>query len=142
LRAHLAALNLEETRGYVHRRLQLAGNKNPAELFPVEAIAEVHRQSRGFPRLINTLCEGALIHGYAKQACSVTPEMIEEIASNFRLNVIHPSKDRNKNDGHSREIEKAARTLLDLYAHLREARESSADIRMTTTGGVKHEPYF
>src|SRR5579863_660544 len=48
LRSHLSALNLEETRGYVQCRLQLAGNTNPDQLFPIETILALHRQSQGF----------------------------------------------------------------------------------------------
>src|SRR5271163_2898508 len=57
LRSHLASLSLEETQGYIYCRLQLAGSTSPAQLFPMETVLEVHRQSLGFPRLINTLCE-------------------------------------------------------------------------------------
>lgn len=132
LRTHLAALDLEETQGYIYRRLQLAGSANPAQLLPMDAIVEVHRQSRGYPRLINTLCENALIHGYAKQSVSISPEIIREIAADFRLNVVHPSKDEfTMQDGPSTDIERAARTLLDFYAHLRSAQESAADFKMT-----------
>src|SRR5579872_4768383 len=73
LRSHLKNLDLEETRGYVYRRLEIAGCSNPPEIFPIGTIAELHRQSRGFPRLINTLCENALIHGYARQLRSISP---------------------------------------------------------------------
>src|SRR5271157_5646935 len=55
LRSHLAALDLEETTGYIERRLQLAGSSDPGLLFPIETIAAVHRHSRGIPRLINTI---------------------------------------------------------------------------------------
>ena len=92
LRSHLGALDLEETCGYVYRRLQIAGNTNPAEIFPMETIVELHTQSRGYPRLINTLCENALIHGYASQTRSISPEVIDEIAADFRLNVVRPPK--------------------------------------------------
>src|SRR4051794_40462276 len=74
LRSHLNALDLEETCGYVYRRLHIAGNTNPAEVFPMETIIELHRQSQGYPRLVNTLCENALIHGYARQLRTISPE--------------------------------------------------------------------
>jgi len=138
LRSHLAALDLEEMRGYIYCRLQLAGNTNPAQLFPMDTVLEVHRQSRGFPRLVNTLCENALIHGYAKQAQSITPEIIQEIAGDFRLNVVHPSAVAPEPQERSGEIERAARTLLDLYSYLRNAQDSDADLRMTIGTGVKN----
>jgi len=154
LRSHLGALDLEETQGYIYCRLQLAGSTNPAQLFPMETILEVHRQSGGFPRLINTLCENALIHGYAKQLLSISPEIIAEIAADFRLNVRHSSisnpaisnpamADSDLPGERSTEVERAARTLLDLYAYLRTAQESGADLRIPLgAGGRKNEPYI
>jgi general secretion pathway protein A len=144
LRSHLSSLTLEETQGYVYCRLQLAGATNPEQLFPMETVLELHRQSRGYPRLLNTLCENALIHGYAKQARSIVPEIIEEIAADFRLNVVHPSATKAALPGErSGEVERAARTLLDLYSHLRNAQESGADLRMPVGAGArKNEPYI
>jgi len=137
LRSHLSALDLEETRGYIYRRLQLAGNANPAQVFPMESVFEVHRQSRGFPRLINTLCENALIHGYANQLRSVGPQIIAEIAADFRLNVIHPEKTATR--GNSAEVEQAAKTLLDLYAHLRNEQENDTNLRMIVGSGARRQ---
>jgi len=143
LRSHLGALDLDETRGYVYCRLQLAGHANPSQLFPMDTILELHRQSRGFPRLLNTLCENGLINGYAKQSRSITPEIIEEIAEDFRLNVVHPTVGQAMQGESSGEIERAARTLLDLYAYLRNAQESGADLRIAVGAGArKNEPYI
>jgi general secretion pathway protein A len=135
LRSHLGALDLGETMGYIYWRLQLAGHTQPSELFPLDTVFEVHRQSRGLPRLINTLCENALIHGYAKQSGAMSPGIIDEIATDFRLNIVHPSKDVER-DGHSAKVEEAAKTLLDLYAHLRSEQERDASLRMVVAGGV------
>ena len=144
LRAHLGSLDLEETCGYVYRRLQIAGNTTPAEIFPMETIVELHTQSRGYPRLINTLCENALIHGYASQTRSISPEVIDEIAADFRLNVVRPPKaEREKAADGSTDVARAARTLLDLYEHLKGGQGSRADLRMMVgTGARKNEPYI
>jgi len=144
LRSHLGPLDLDETGGYIECRLRLAGHTNPVEVFAAETILEVHRQSRGFPRLINTLCENALIHGYASQSENITPKMIAEIAADFRLNVVHPPAiTRAGSDGHSAEVERAARTLLDLYASLRNVQELEPELRMTVGAGArKDEPYI
>ncbi len=144
LRSHLGSLSLEETEGYIYTRLKVAGRINPAELFPFEAVEELHRQSRGFPRLINTLCENALIQGYAEQSNCITPAIVEQIANDFRLNVMHPSAaPQTGSNGHGAEVEQAAKTLLDLYAYLRNAREHDSTLRMSTISGAdKHEPYI
>src|SRR5437667_662053 len=69
LRSHLEPLDNEQTRGYIQRRLQLAGtNSHAAVIFPTETMARVYSHSRGIPRLINTVCENALITAYARQA--------------------------------------------------------------------------
>jgi general secretion pathway protein A len=86
-RSHLAPLNLDETRGYIERRLQLAGARSSGcPVFLPETMAAVYRHSHGIPRLINAICENALITGYARQKPSVTPEIIEDIAVDLRLN--------------------------------------------------------
>src|SRR6202034_3579655 len=96
LRSHLASLDLTETKGYIERRLQLAGSPHAAQIFPPETVAAVHRYSQGIPRLINTICENALIAAYARQAASVAPEIIETIAKDFRLGMQTPAVQRKK----------------------------------------------
>jgi len=141
LRSSLGPLELDEVGGYVHRRLQLAGSEQPSAIFPLETILEVHRQSRGYPRLINTLCENGLINAYAKQSRSVTPDIIEEIARDFRLNVVRRSVNNSSDKDQAEEVQRAARTLLDLYAYLRESQSEGSELsRFVGTG--KHEPFI
>jgi general secretion pathway protein A len=130
LRAHLSPLELDETRAYVYRRLQLAGNAKPETVFPTDTISEIHRYSRGFPRLINTLCENGLIHAYANQAAAVAPEMIEEIAEDLRLDIPYrrsPEDVVNREPG--MQVQQAARTLRDLYAQIRQAHGEGTDVK-------------
>lgn len=136
VRSHLGCLELAETRGYVYRRLQIAGSSNPAQLFPMDTILEVHRQSKGLPRLVNTLCENALIHGYARQLATISPEIIDEIAAEFRLNVEHAPAGQAGQGGPSEEVAQAARTLLDLYSYLRSAQQSRTDLRVVVGAGA------
>ena len=144
LRSQLGALVLDETEGYIHRRLQLAGSAKPEVLFPIDTILEVHRHSRGIPRLINTLCETGLIHGYAKQSRSVTPEMVEESAIDFRLNVEAPSPlERAATAEPLLEVAQAAKTLRDLYARLQRAQSGEKDLRLGIGARAsEHEPYI
>lgn len=144
LRSHLIALDLDDACGYVYRRLQVAGAPSPSAIFPMETVAELHRQSRGFPRLINTLCENALIQGYARQSRSITPSVIEEIANDFRLNVVNPSVEDRKSTDPTTEVARAARTLLDLYEQMQTTRKASADLRMIVggAGARTNEPYI
>src|SRR5262249_13524246 len=141
LRSHLAPLDLNETKGYIERRLQLAGSPNPAALFPQETIVSVFRHTRGFPRLINTVCENALIAAYAKQSKSVTPEMIDVIAADFRLNV--QTRPKAAPAGDEQDLRRAAKSLLELYAHLQsqQTREEELNTRVTLRV-AEHEPYI
>ncbi len=95
LRSRLEPLDPTETRGYIERRLRLAGANSEHRLFPVETIADIYQHSRGIPRLINTICENALIAGYARQMRSITPDIIAEIAADFRLGVVINSMPKN-----------------------------------------------
>ena len=86
LRCRLEPLCQEETKGYIEGRLRRAGaNSHAGELFCPDAIAAIYRHSHGIPRLINTLCENALITAYAQQARTVTLDMVAEVAADFRF---------------------------------------------------------
>ena len=61
LRSHLEPLNSEETKGYIERRLQLAGCPYPSACFRRRPSPPFISTRRAFPRLINTVCENALI---------------------------------------------------------------------------------
>jgi general secretion pathway protein A len=100
LRPHLEPFSLEETRGYIRHRLQRAdGSSEAQELFPEEAIERVYRHSRGVARLINSICENALISAFARQSKRVPPEVIDEVACDLRLNVTsRPPAEHSKSD--------------------------------------------
>lgn len=95
LRAQLGSLELEETRQYITQRLKIAGSDPHREpIFSAETMECVHFYSQGLPRLINTLCENGLIAAYAEQFAVVTPDMIEDVAKQFRLGVHAPEEER------------------------------------------------
>jgi general secretion pathway protein A len=120
LRATLGPLSADETKGYIEQRLHIAGvdsELNP--LFSAQTIAAVYRHSRGFPRLINTICENALITAYARQESSVTPDIIDDVAKEFRLDVVS-SPEVEKAESHTDlDVQRAVNVLLDLYASRR-----------------------
>lgn len=133
LRSHLLALNSEETKGYIERRLQLAGCPHPSVLFPPETVAAVYQHSQGLPRLINTICENALIAGFGRQMQSVSPDIIDDIAVDFRLGVQTPPLGSHGSNG--LDAQKAAQTLLELYAHLQA--EQKQDHESDTRAGMR-----
>ena len=136
LRSQLEALDLEETRGYIHRRLNLAGSTIEAamQLFPDDTIERVHWHSRGIPRLINTVCENALITSFAKKVGSVVPEVIEEVALDFRLGVTHPAVREAKTqvDKSNQDALQAVKTLLQLHEYLQSMRSGGVESSLDT----------
>ncbi|HUK26217.1 MAG TPA: AAA family ATPase [Terriglobales bacterium] len=134
LRSQLEPLTLEETRGYVERRLQLAGaNSHGPALFPPESLVRVYRHSRGIPRLVNTLCENALITGFARQVPVVGAEIIDEVAADFRLHVVSepaPTPPPAREAGEPREsgeVWQAVKTLLQLHDYLQSMRSHESE---------------
>ncbi len=91
LRTQLGALSAKQTQEYIEQRLRIAGaDPNSQPLLSPQAIAAVHTFSRGFPRLINMICENALISAYARQLPAVSERIIEDVASEFRLDSFWP----------------------------------------------------
>src|SRR5579859_698695 len=86
LRCKLLPLELKEVEGYIHRRLELAGAKRDENaIFSREAIGAIYAVSKGIPRLVNTLCENSLMLGYGLQLSQITHAIVQEVASDFRL---------------------------------------------------------
>jgi general secretion pathway protein A len=74
---NLEPLDLDETRGYIRHRLQVAGGD--PELFDAAACEAVYRHSGGTPRLINLLCDTALVFGYAEQATQIHAPLVDDV---------------------------------------------------------------
>ncbi len=75
---HLEALDPDETREYIRHRLNVAGGD--LNLFNDEACIAVHKYSGGVPRLINLLCDTALVYGYAEQKRLVDSGLVHDVA--------------------------------------------------------------
>jgi general secretion pathway protein A len=73
-------LTQSETEKYITHRLKIAGRKEP--LFTAPAVQEIYRLTRGNPRLINILCDQALLIGYSNYLETIGAEIIEEGAKN------------------------------------------------------------
>ncbi len=85
LRCQLLPLDEEQTRSYVLSRLERAGAKSGSPIFSEESLSTLHEYSRGIPRIINNLCENAMVSAYARQQKPVTADIIAEVAADFRL---------------------------------------------------------
>lgn len=93
LRSHLRPLTLEQTREYIRWRLVRAGANGGAPIFQAEAVAEVYAHSQGYPRLINTICENALIFACGTQTRTIAPELIAEACKDLRIEKPNTQKD-------------------------------------------------
>lgn len=76
LNYHIDALVYEETREYIQYRLQVAGAKE--RIFNPDAIQLIHKFSSGLPRMINIICDHALLTGYVQNAKSISAPIIQE----------------------------------------------------------------
>lgn len=77
VRVPLVSLSSAETRAYVGERLRRAGGGNAGPAFTDGGLDAVHRYSRGIPRLINTVCDKALLAAYVKESWSVDKEHVK-----------------------------------------------------------------
>jgi len=82
-RYSLAPLGPEDTVQYIAARLAAAGaDKSP---FTLKACRAVHRCSGGIPRLVNVICDNAMLTGYATNSRVIDEENIEEVAADLKL---------------------------------------------------------
>lgn len=75
---HISGLGPEEVEAYVKYRMQIAGSKNP-DVFMPDAIEAIYAYSRGIPRLINILCDTALVYGYADGLKTIGRDVIQSV---------------------------------------------------------------
>jgi hypothetical protein len=88
LRCRTAALSAEETGAYVESRLSTAGARGA--VFSPDALTAVHFYSRGIPRVINLLCEHALIGASVRGVSPVSAQLVEEVAREFQFDEFRP----------------------------------------------------
>lgn len=74
---HLTPLSEAETPRYIQHRLVQAGGA--PDLFTTDAVALIHQHSGGVPRLINTLCDLALVYGYAENAVAIDEPLVQAV---------------------------------------------------------------
>ncbi len=82
---HMGGLKKEEVKAYIHHRLRVAGSDNPGSLFDSTAINAIYENSHGIPRLINVLCDTALVCGFAEEIRVIDAKVIKEAAVTGRL---------------------------------------------------------
>jgi general secretion pathway protein A len=86
---HLPPLDAEETGNYINHRLRRAALAAPLE-FPREATDLIHARSRGVPRIINVICDAALVFGYAEERRVFDAAMIREVLTELEATGVLP----------------------------------------------------
>ena len=86
---HLQPLSEDETANYIRHRLKVAGGR--PDIFTDVACQAVHRYSNGVPRLINLLCDTALVYGYAEQKQHIDARLVTQVAKEKQQGGIFPT---------------------------------------------------
>lgn len=86
---HLSLLGRDEVAGYIEHRLRVAGSTR--QLFDAETSDLVAVATNGTPRLINILCDTALMYGYAIDAPTITPDIVRRVLEDKRQYGVFPA---------------------------------------------------
>ena len=93
LRFQVLPLSREETREYIQHRVTRAGGPD-AGLFTPKALDRIYAYSKGIPRLINVVCDNALLIGYAIDQKVIGEKIIREVIENLDGPVIKRNRKR------------------------------------------------
>jgi general secretion pathway protein A len=80
---NIEPLSESETRNYIKHRLRIAGSEK--EIFTPEAVYEIYSSSKGYPRLINTICDRALLSGYVSDLNKINAKTVQKCADELIL---------------------------------------------------------
>lgn len=92
---HIEALQRDETDRYVRHRIGVAGGST--ELFSAEAIELVHECTGGVPRLVNLICDTALVYGFSDQRPTIHVDLIEQVIRDRTMGGLLPLRVTDKN---------------------------------------------
>lgn len=84
IRYHLRPLTLKESKEYIIYRLKRAGSKN-LQIFNDSAIKEIFRYSQGIPRLINIVCDNALLTGFSQEKNRIGENIIQSVIRDLEM---------------------------------------------------------
>jgi general secretion pathway protein A len=88
---HLAPLDAGETANYVNHRLRRAAVGAALE-FPRDVTDAVHVRSRGVPRIINVICDAALVFGYAEERRQIDLPLMRDVLAELETTGVLPSQ--------------------------------------------------
>ena len=76
---HLNGLNRDEVSEYIDYRMKVAG-ATETDIFTEEAVKSIYQFTRGVPRLINVMCDAALVYGFADELKTIDERTIDVVA--------------------------------------------------------------
>jgi putative secretion ATPase (PEP-CTERM system associated) len=98
---HLPPLEIDETANYINHRLRRAALGAPLE-FPHEATDLIHARSRGVPRIINVICDAALVFGYAEERRMFDAATIRDVLAELETTGVLPAPTRGEGSAPTR----------------------------------------
>jgi general secretion pathway protein A len=119
VRCRTNLLSLEETQGYIAERLRIAGASN-GTIFSPDAVESIYRHAKGIPRVINVLCEHALINAFADQQKTVTPAHVDGVAHEFELDNAGSAAPVSTEQENLLSVEKVLRDLSTVLERMRQ----------------------
>lgn len=84
VRVRLTAFSEDDTRDYIIHRIKIAGSPTP--ILSEKAMSSVYKYSQGLPRLINTICDNALLEGFLIKAAVIDEDIVQTAAIDLGLN--------------------------------------------------------
>lgn len=94
---HLSPLTEEDARNYIRHRLKTASGSD-RQFFTDAAIKSIYHFSKGVPRLINQICDSALLHGYVEGLELIDERMMQDVISASPQTLIAQSPQHKKHD--------------------------------------------
>ena len=82
---HLAPLEKSDISRYIEHRLKVTGYTSPDLLFTSNAMEKIYKYTKGVPRLISSICDTALVYGYADEIKTIDAKIIEKVIKNRGL---------------------------------------------------------
>lgn len=111
---HLPALSCQLTEGYIRHRLTVAGTAN-LDVFSPDAIDGVHEHSQGLPRLINTICDNAMLSAYSADRRWIDRPFINSVVDNMMTLEEELHDSAGATQGQSRSNLASARSASDVH---------------------------
>ena len=96
IRYHIEPLTLSETEAYTRHRLKIGGAR--ARIFSSGAIQEIFSFSNGYPRLINIICDHALLSGYVREIIIINADIIRECKEELQISNLDMGQDTDSSD--------------------------------------------